>query len=457
MQEDKKLKVGIFIDSFFPMIDGVVNVVNNHAKIMNNYADVTVFAPKGRGTFDDNKLPYKVVRCSKRLKLSFLDYDLPLPKIDRKFIKEMENSDFDIIHIHSPFSMGRVGLALAKKKNIPVIATIHSRYKIDFFDATKSEFITDIMAQNVNSVYEKCNECYAVNKQVGRAYTQEYGLKKKPKVQNNGTDLVYYDNEEEIDKLRKKYQVKEDEKILFFVGRMVKLKNIFFILDALKILKDKNFKYKMIYVGDGPDLNELKEKIEEYNLSDQVIVTGKIADRNEIVKHYRLADLFLFPSVYDCSSLVQIEAASQKTPTIFIRGSVTSGTCTEGVDAFFCEYNVEDFASRIIEIFNDKKEYEKIKDGAYNNLYVTWEQATKKVYEDYLKVIENYKNGKYSKEKIKEIKEIKKDISEIVKDSLKDRKKQKEEEKKLLKKEKSELKKQKNKSSKTSKTNKKNK
>ena len=399
MNEKQKLKIGVFIDTFYPMIDGVINVVNNHAARFNKFADITVFAPKGRQSYNDKQLPYKVVRCNKNLKLSFLDYDLPLPKMDSKFIKQIEDIDFDIIHIHSPFSIGRVGVEMAKKKKIPVIATLHSRYNEDFYQSTKSEFLTDIMMQNVVSVYNKCNECYAVNKQVGKIYHKEFKLKKIPKIQYNGTDFTYYDNDNEIKKLRQDYGIKDDEKILLYVGRIHRLKNLFFTLEVLKILKDKDFKFKMIFVGSGPDENDLIEKINEYQLNNHVILTGKLSDRELIVKHYRLADLFVFPSLFDCSSLVQIEAASQKTPTIFIRDSVTSGTCTEGVDAFFAEDDVEDFANRIIEIFSDKEEYEKIREGAYSNLYITWDEAIKKVYDDYLKVIEDYKNGKYSKKR----------------------------------------------------------
>lgn len=426
MEKNKRLKIGIFIDSFYPMIDGVINVVNNHATHFNKFADVTVFAPQGRGSFDDSKLPYKVVRCSKQLKLSFLDYDLPLPKMDSALLDALNNSKFDIIHIHSPFSMGKLGVEYAKKIKVPVVATLHSRFKDDFYKETKSELIASIMMNNVISVFDKCNECYAVNKQVGKIFHKDYKLKKIPKIHNNGTDLVYYDNDKEIEKLRREYKIRSDEKILLYVGRMHTFKNLFFTLDVLRKLKDKNFKFKMIFIGDGPDFKEFKHKVKELRLQHEVILTGKVADRERIVKHYRMADLFVFPSIWDCSSLVQIEAASQKTPTIFIRDSVTSGTCTEGVDAFFAEDNVEDFSNKIIDIFNNPEDYEKIKNGAYNNLYVTWEEATKRVYQDYLTVIENYKNGKYSKKTNAKLKARKREISAIIKDKIKEDNKLKE-------------------------------
>ena len=63
-----RIKIGLFIDTFYPMIDGVVTVVDNYARIMSKYAKVYVFAPN-TGKYDDTKLPYKVIRCkSKKVK-----------------------------------------------------------------------------------------------------------------------------------------------------------------------------------------------------------------------------------------------------------------------------------------------------------------------------------------------------------------------------------------------------
>lgn len=430
----EKMNIGIFCDSFYPMIDGVISVVNNYAKIMSKFANVTVFAPTGREEFDDTKLGYKVVRCKKNLKLSFLDYDMPLPKMDKEFMRQVEESSLDIVHIHSPFFIARAGVEYAKDNNIPVIATLHSQFKKDFLRETKSELISAIMLKNIISVFNSCNECWAVNKEVAKVYFHEYGLKKFPKVQNNGTDLLPYNDSEQILALRKQYGIKDDEKILLFIGRIIRLKNVFFIADCVKSLKEKGFKFKMIFVGSGPDFDELKKYIESLGIQNEIILTGKIADRELLVKHYKMADLFVFPSMYDCSSLVQIEAASQQTPTIFIRGAVTSGTCTEGVDAFFATEDVEDFSNRIIEIFNNPEEYEKIKKGAFENLYVTWPNAVKKVYEEYERVIDLYNKGFYVRHKSHAYKKHKNRIKVVVRKKYKLNKKEKSSKKKEEKK-----------------------
>ena len=82
----KRLTIGYFVDSFFPMIDGVAMVVDNYAKRLSKVADVIVFAPKPvKEEYDDSIFPYKVVRCNS-LSLLYIDYNLPTPKIDPGFI-----------------------------------------------------------------------------------------------------------------------------------------------------------------------------------------------------------------------------------------------------------------------------------------------------------------------------------------------------------------------------------
>ncbi len=380
----KKLKIGLFIDTFFPMVDGVVMVVDNYARRLVKYADVTVFAPSILGkTYDDSKLPYKVVRC-KSMPVPFLDYSLPIPNLDNNFKQELRNSRLDIIHIHSPFTIGKIALAYAKKNNIPIIATMHSQYKQDFKRAVKYEALANLLTKNIIKVFNKCTDCWAVNSEVAKIFYEEYGYRELPYVQNNATDMMILEDKNSANKtVNERYNIDEKEKVFLFVGRINILKNILFIADALKLVKDDGYKFKMLFVGSGQDEEKLKEKIKKLNLDDEVILCGKISDRELMKKIYARADVFLFPSLYDASSLVQIEAASQKTPTIFIEGSATSATVKNNVNGIIAKNDVKEYAKTIENLISDEEFYQKIADGAYRDLYKNWDDKVKEVYEKY--------------------------------------------------------------------------
>ena len=387
----KKLTIGLFNDSFFPMADGVIMVVDNYARVLSEYANVIVFVPKYTGKeYDDSVFPYKVVRCNS-LKVPFLDYSLPIPKLDRKFEKELDKYKLDIVHIHSPFTMGEIGLKYAKKHHIPCIATMHSQFKQDFEKAVKSEFLAKKLNNKLIKLFNKCDECWAVNKEVARIYYEEYGYKCMPRVMNNATEMEPVDDVKKAHEfIYKKYNIKKDEKVFLFVGRINTLKNILFIADSLKAVKEKDpkLKFKMLYVGAGQDEEKLMNKIAQCNLQNDAFLCGKVTNRKELAYYFSRADLFLFPSVYDASSIVQIEAASQGTPTVFLKNTATAATVTDNVNGFLSDYTVGAYSDKIIEIMHNKELYEKVSKNAYIDLYKTWKQMVDKAYELYKEFIE---------------------------------------------------------------------
>lgn len=389
ISETNKITIGLFIDTFFPMIDGVTMVVDNYAKRLTKYANVIVFAPEyPKAQYDDSKFFYKVVRC-KSVKMPIIDYSLPMPKIDKKFMHELNSTKLDIVHIHSPFTIGKIGVEYAKKNNVPAIATMHSQYKKDFLRAVKFEPLANLLTKVIIRQYNKCDECWAVNSEIAKIYYEEYKYKKLPKVMGNATDMKLVENMEQAKKLiNEKYNISPDEEVFLFVGRINNLKNVFLIANSLKILKEKyNPKFKMLFVGSGQDEDELKSIIDKNNMNQDIIMCGKISDRELLANIYARADLFLFPSLYDASSIVQIEAASQKTPTLFVEGAATTATITENVNGFISQNNEEDFAEKINEIINNKALYDSVCENVYKDIYINWDSQVSKVFDSYMEII----------------------------------------------------------------------
>ncbi len=396
----KKLKIGMFMDSWYPDINGVILVMENLLKNMNKYAEVTLVVPKMESNYDDSIYSYKIIRVNS-IPLPISDYKLGL--VDLEYIKLkriFKDIDFDIIHIHSPFALGRLGIRIAREKNIPVIATMHTRWEFEFEKYLKSKTAANLCVKHLIKSYNKCDSCIALNKSLIKVY-RDYGYKGKYTIINNGTDLEIVKNKKEaLSKVNNLFKLKEDDIVFLFVGRIISIKNIYFILDTLKELKERNFKFKMIYVGDGPDYDELSEKVKQYKLDNDITLTGRILDRELLKSIYYRANLFLFPSLFDASSLVQIEAASQETPTIFIDGSVTSDTVENNINGFTAKEDVIDFADRIEEIISNKRLYTKVQKNAKHDLAKPWKDIAEETYNYYLKVIDEYKMGESANEKL---------------------------------------------------------
>ncbi|MBQ4558144.1 MAG: glycosyltransferase [Clostridia bacterium] len=388
---DNKIKIGLFVDSFYPMVDGVIEVVDKYATYLNETCEVIVFTVGSRKK-DNREYPYKVVK-SKVFPLPFLDYDLPIPRLSRNFKKELKKSNLDIVHIHSPFAIGKSGIKYAKKHNIPVIATMHSQFKKDFLHVTKCKWLSNILLKKVMKVFNSCDRCFAVNENIAKLYYKEYGANFLPDVLPNGTELeLVQDFNLAASTIYEKYGIDKDIPVLLFVGRLTNLKNIFFLARSLKELKNLGTNFKMIFVGTGNDEDKLKSLLQDLGIFQDVIFTGRITDRTYLSYIFRRATLFLFPSLYDANSLVQIEAASQKTPTVFVEGSATSSTVTNNVNGYIAPHSIEGYANTIFNILNNPDTLQKVSEAAYSDLFRSWSEIVKNVEYLYTEIINNNKS-----------------------------------------------------------------
>lgn len=383
-----KKTIVYFCDCYYPIVDGVIKVLENYAKRICSTFNVIIIAPKHKNKIYQDSNDFLLVGVS-GIFMRFLNYDLAFPKLDARLKHLLDRINIDVIHAHSPFSMGAYGAKYAKKRGIPFVMTMHSQYKMDFMRYVHNERFANMMTKNIVKVFNQTDETWTMHKKVADAL-RSYGYEGKFYYMPNATDYPRPDDLQSLRKIgRKKLGVSDDTKILLFVGRIVKQKNVFLIADALKRVKDNGVKFKAVFVGNGPDKLSLQAKIDQNGTSKDTIFTGRIDDRNALSEIYAASDIFLFPSLYDTSSLVQIEAAVHETPGIFIKGTATANTITDGVTGFLCENSEEDFANKIIEISQNDELLKTVGKTASERLYVTWDDLTNRICKRYDYLIEN--------------------------------------------------------------------
>ena len=386
----EKIKIGLFLDTFYPMIDGVITVLDNYAKRLNKIADVTVFVPKANNKKYVDNFEYKVVRCQ-RIKLFNFDYSLPVPTLDKEFMDTLEASNLDIVHIHSPFAIGKLGTQYAKKHKIPCVATLHSQYKQDFYKATKLKGLTEALLQGAMKTFNNCDECWAVNEGTKHLYKTEYKLKAACTIQPNGCDMNNYSfDPEEIAELRKTL-ANDDEKLLLYVGRIYSPKNIDLILESCSKLKERGFKFKCLLVGGGAELDRYQKMSTSMGLDDVVSFKGSVSDKRELGKYYSAADLFVFPSEYDTDGLVKKEAAAFFTPSILLENVICSYEIKDFHNGYLAPKDADAFAQKIIDALGDNESYKKVCINANKELFISWDDAVKNAYNGYLRLIEEKK------------------------------------------------------------------
>lgn len=374
-----------FSDSFIPIMDGVGNVVYRYAVNFGKKGHESyVVAPQTNTGYRGN-YPFEMIDYVGVPLWKMNSYTVGTPKMDSHFKKRLQMIDADIIHVHSPFMAGQAGMSYAKKRNIPVIGTFHSKYYDDFLQVTGIELLAEAGVKIVVDFYEKCDEVWAVSESSAQTL-KDYGYEGSVRVMPNGTDTKEILPEKVIE-IKEKLGI-GTESILLFVGQMNWKKNIETTLRAFAML---NGDLKLVLAGRGPHEAEIKALAEKLGISDRVIMPGHITDPDLLNALYSSAQLFLFPSIYDNGPLVVREAAAAGTPSVVVRGSSAAECVKDGVNGLLCENDPANLAMVVQKALLDEKELEAMGKRAKMTIPIPWSSIAEDVLWEYKRVIERTK------------------------------------------------------------------
>lgn len=383
------LRTAQFIDTYFPVIDGVIRTVYNYALYLNELTDYCcVFAPRYKGYKDDS--PFDVFRTA-GIKIPLIGYSYSMPKLSKAAYDIIRYKEFDLFHAHSPFQMGYYALSMGHKMKVPVVATFHSKYYDDFKRVTKSDVMAQLVVDSIVKYYEKVDSVWSVNQ--GTAATlRDYGYKGEIFVINNGTDISYPDNADELIKqARERFNLPEDKKLILFTGHLIWQKNLRLILDTIKLLSKTRDDFLMLFVGTGYNEKEIIKYSEELELSGYVKFLGQIEDRSLLQGVYGAADLFFFPSVYDNAPLVVREAAVMKLPSLLADAANAAEGIQDGVNGFTEQPKPEKMFCRICELLDNQDILKQAGAHAAETIPVPWKKLIADVAKKYNEICVEYK------------------------------------------------------------------
>ena len=381
------LKIAQFVDTFYPKIDGVVRVVDNYAAYLNSYDDIDccVFCPEVKKNYKDC-MSYDVIRTKSLPLLS--DYRMPAPGLSKAPKHAFNEIKPDLVHAHSPFTLGHYGLTLARQRGIPFVTTFHSKYYEDFLLRTHSKFISQKLVNYIVRFYNRADSVWTVGESTAETL-RSYGYRGEIVIMDSATTMTYPDNPEEYRKLLSdRFSIPKKGKNLIFVGRITNQKNLYFMLDTLCCIKDKEI--RLIIVGDGTELQALKQYADKKGISDRVFFTGEISDPRLLTGLYLESDLVFFPSKYDTATLVAREAGALKVPTIMIRGCNSADLIKENRNGFLCDEVPSSAAAAIEKLFSSRETLIKAGQAASETIGTSWADRMPEVVKKYREIIEDY-------------------------------------------------------------------
>ncbi len=382
--------IGQFCDAYLPVVDGVIMVVKHYSELINKYyGKCSIVAPEVPNYKDDGELD--VIRIKSIPIPKRAPYRYAIPELHKSAVDKIMSCRFDLIHTHSPFGISQYGLKVAKRRDIPIISTFHSKYYDDFKQVLKVDSFAQIAVNYIIEYYNQVDQVWTVNNSTAQTL-KDYGYKGSINVIPNGSDMVYPQNADElIDRAANKYNIPRDKPVFIFVGQMIWQKNIKNIILAMAYIKKSGFEFKMIMVGKGSAEEEIKELVRKEGLWENFIFTGVVYDRNELSGLYMSADIFVFPSIYDNAPLVVKEAAGLGLPALVIRNSNASEGIEDCVNGFISEDGFENIGNKIVDIYKSGVDKKAVGKRAADTLPVSWEKVVEEVYGRYTELIK-FKN-----------------------------------------------------------------
>lgn len=340
------MKIMFFTDTYEPQINGVVTSIKLLEKSLKKRGhEVFIVCPKDPiHSYPENVFPLRSLTFK-----PYPEYRAALPSLS--LIEWFEKIDPDVVHVHSPAIVGLLGIKLGKKYDKPVIGTYHTMIE-DFFNLyfvpsfLKKRKITKKVTKKFIKKFTKYFynkfDMITVPSTPIMNFLKRIGVDKPIKVLPMGVDTKFF----------RPYEIRKREKVVLWVGRLSREKNIHILLKAFSIV-EKKVDVKLIIASDGPDRKRLERIARKLKINVEFL--GYVDDK-ELPKLYSVASVFVSPSRIETQGLTILEAFACGCPAIVANALGFRDFVIDGKNGFLIDSNKPgDYAEKILMILNDSK------------------------------------------------------------------------------------------------------
>jgi len=241
--------------------------------------------------------------------------------------------------------------------------------------------ISKLVLKNANTVIALTED---MKREMQKIYSRDVS------VIPNGIDLNNFKSVSRK-KARSKLQIKEDEKIILFVGTLRPVKGVRYLIEAMSGINQECPKVKLLLVGDGVDMPYLKRIVKHLNLKEFVTFVGKVPNEN-VSQYMAASDIFVLPSLSESFGIVNLEAMTFGLPIVATRVGGLPEIIKDGANGFLVEpKNPRQIAEKILLLLEDNELKEIISKNNKNKAKdYGWGGVVGKLEEVYRKLLVNF-------------------------------------------------------------------
>jgi 1,2-diacylglycerol 3-alpha-glucosyltransferase len=298
----KPLRVGFFTEIYLPVINGVVASVEGLAEGLRRRGhEVYCFAPKMPG-YEEADGP--VFRMPSLPLPTRTPYRLTLPLVSRRNLNGIIKR-LSLVHAHSPFVTGWMGVRYARRYRMPLVYTYHTQLEAYAHYIPFERRATRFAAARLTRTFANLADAVVAPTRAMADHLRDLGVTTRIEIVPSGIDVARFGGGRRDDAARFRMGAGRDQRLLLCVGRLAKEKNVELPLRALALTADPSL--RLAIAGDGPLRAELDHLAREAGVGAQVRFLG-VVSRDDLPNLYASADAFVMPSTTETQGLVIAEA-----------------------------------------------------------------------------------------------------------------------------------------------------
>ena len=332
------MRVGFFTECYRPIVNGVVASVEALAASLRSRGhEVYLFTPKVPGY---TEVEGGVVRMPSLPLPVDTPYRLTLPHVSRRNVNDVVRR-LSIIHAHSPFVTGWMGMRYAKRFNIPLVYTYHTQLEAYAHYVPFERDTTRRAASSLTRMYSNGAAVVVVPTAAMQDHLRAIGVSARIEVVPSGIELGLFATGRRRDDVRARYGASPTDRLALFVSRLAREKNVELLIEAFARVNDGS---RLVLVGDGPARESLQALARQRGAAGRITFAGA-QPRAALPDLYASADVFVFPSTSETQGLVLVEALAAGCPILAVDTPQTRDVL--GTDAIFVPNDATQLAQQL--------------------------------------------------------------------------------------------------------------
>lgn len=347
------LRIGLFTDTYAPQVNGVsISLQLVSEGLTRRGHQVTVFAPNFPGYKDNEPGVFRIPSLKYLNKPPIYVAVLGTPRTTWSLTRK----HFDVLHAHSPLTVGFLAYVMASTSHLPLIYTYHTSIT-DYTHYLKVIGGTSIIRRGARWFSTKSTNLgdqIVVPSPKFHRLLLEQKVTKQIHTIPNGIDLSNFKTAKNPGSFRNRLGIKSETPILLSVGRMDPEKNLDFLVDAFVGLSEQHPDARLVFAGDGSAKKNIEAQAASTKVKDRIHFLGMV-NRADLPDLLHDATLFLSASTSETQGIAMLEAISAGLPVVAVKDDAFEGMLVDGVNGYIVLREAKAFGATVGDLLSDRE------------------------------------------------------------------------------------------------------